>query len=100
MGAEKDITVNINDWLNQRQQVFNPNDGWRQSSGVVPNEMTPDELIAEADKRQVAWLESERMRMLEEKLEKNSVECSECGDTERPYLNDYICHRCRDKLDS
>lgn len=98
--AGKDITVNINDWLNQRQKAFNPNDGWRETSGVIPNEMTADELIAEADKRQTAWLAQERMRQLEDKLEPKSVECSECGDTERPYLNDYICYRCRDELDS
>jgi len=96
--VHKEISVNINDWMTSRQQVFNPN-GPAQA-GVVRETMTTEELIFEAEKRQEAWLESERMSRLADKLEASAVECSECGQTERPYKEDYLCYKCRDKLDA
>lgn len=96
--VHKEISVNINDWMQSRQQVFNPNDGFH--AGVVRRDITPQELMEEAERRQEAWLEAERQRQLEGKLETTAVSCGECGKEERPYLNDYLCYRCRDKLDS
>ena len=93
----KDISVNINDWLNRQH---NPHDHWRHSSGVVGEEKTVEELIDEADRRQEDWLEAERLRVLEEKLEGEAISCGECSLEERPYKNDYLCFKCRDKMES
>lgn len=92
------ISVNIGEWMDRNQRTFNPNDGFH--AGVVHPDMTRDELIAEADRRQDAWLAAERQRLLDEKLDKEPIDCGECSQTARPYKGDYLCYTCRDKLDA
>lgn len=108
-GQGKPISININDWINERRQP----DGSNRYPGTVtpythpsqipiPQDAPPEEVervkhLQEKLRRQ--WAEREDIAMRENALDKAASECVECGENERHYIGDYMCYRCRDKID-
>jgi hypothetical protein len=81
------ISVNIDDWLSASKQV-------------APSEL---QRVSDATEYQEAlreqWREREEIAQRENRLDKQAVECVECGEIRRHYTGDYMCYQCRDILD-
>lgn len=104
--SPKPITVNVDDWLKERQA--GPS-GLTYPGAVGPS-TTPDQIQLPAD---ASPEERERVRALQEELrekwrireevaerehllDNTSRECVECHTSRRHYRDDYICYKCRD----
>lgn len=87
-------TINVDKWLNDNQ-----------SGKHVP---VPPRIVRPVNNPDVAkhraklrdtWGDYQTVMAREAKLEPKPQECSECGKTERCYINDYMCFVCRDALE-
>lgn len=91
------IRVNVDKWREDR------------AGGVTPTHtihlprIVSDEERENIERQQAVlqdrWLKSQEITVRREKLDSEKVECVECGVTRERYKEDYICFRCRDKLE-
>jgi hypothetical protein len=89
-------TVNINEWFKQRHERH----VYKRPEVKLP---TPDEIEAAKEQQAVLadrFAELHAARVLADRLEGGPRECSNCGQTERFYKEDYVCYQCRDRLDA
>lgn len=94
---QKPITVNVDDWLANRS-------GLPPSGIPAPKvEITPTEI--EQAKRERRDLREMMLKAAQEaqkaaEVEKENRDCSECGQNNAHYIDDYMCIYCRGKLNA
>lgn len=110
-GAKGDITVNIDDWLKERQAgpsgltfpgtlPHPPGEPSHPDQVRLPANATPQERAearAMQEKLRKRWQEREELAEREHLLDNTPRECVECSALRRHYKNDYVCYRCRDE---
>lgn len=96
-----DINVNIDDWMggeSAARPTLAPIE-----TGLEPardEDLSPEQLTEVNARRKQLAREMERMQAIQERaerLDKDPRECSECGEVEAHYADDFVCFVCRDK---
>lgn len=100
--ALPDISVNIDDWLEQKQTPKEPGPPVivHPVQVQLPANATPEDrkkARAEQARLRAEWEEREELAEREHLLDNESKECVECSAQRRHYKNDYVCYRCRDE---
>lgn len=84
------ITINVDDWMSGKL---------RPVSTTSPEELI--EAVERAKEMSSRLISLGEVRQKRSKFgDKEAQECSECGLTEFHYIDDYICFKCRDKLEA
>jgi hypothetical protein len=99
--AGEEITVNLDDWLTNRDVTLDRSTTYVHPDQIqLPASATAEEreqMRAQQEELRKLWQEREELAEREHLLDNAPRECVECSDLRRPYKNDYICYRCRDK---
>lgn len=100
----KSITVNIDDWLAERQASAQGLKFPAQAPTIqLPaTAATPEEqaVILEEQRRiKERWMATQELEVRKGKLVEGTPECVECGEQRQQYKDDYVCYRCRDKME-
>jgi hypothetical protein len=106
MKPRESITVDVNKWLEERQ---NPGGGLKYPGSEprphpdqihLPSDASVEErkkLLSVQEDLREQWQEREELAQRAHLLDNAPRECVECSDSRMHYKNDYICYRCRDK---